>query len=430
MTPEQSLIGSVLVGGRQVFRSASASVEPADFSDSRHEVIWKQMLSMDGSGLGIDLVTVTGMLEASGRLERAGGYAYLTSLLDEIPDIDNLPSYARLIVDARTKRELEGAIERASMALGSGSHPVKVVEELQRAVRHTLKRDASPHVSEISALVDKGNADIRTAIRNQGRLSGVLTGFRELDALTGGLQPGDVFVIGARTGLGKSALAISIIHQAALAGKSILFCSLEMAAKQVEMRLRSVDSGVDIQRIRLGALNERELESLDESGRRLAGLKIVIDDTPSIGIAEIGARAQKLSLSTGLDIVVVDYLQLMGKAQGSTRSEQIGYNAYQLKGLAKELGVVVLALSQISRLVEREEREPTLADLKESAAIEEAADGVLLLHKDPDEEIAKVSRMGILAKQRNGPTGRVGFAWHGPTASFREPVRIVGQPEG
>lgn len=430
MTPEQSLLGSILVGGRQLFRAAAASLEAEDFQDPRHAVIWKAMSALDVAELGIDLVTVTSALTERAKIEQAGGALYISSLLDEIPDVDNLASYCRLIVDSRTKRELASAIDRASSALESGSHPVKVVGELQKAVRQTLKRDASPHVFGIESLVEAGDAAIQAAIRNHGRLPGIPTGFRELDALTGGLQGGDLFVIGARPSVGKSSFALSIIHQVTLRGRSAIFFSLEMAARQVEMRLRALDANVDLQRIRMGTLHDSELSALSDSGKRLANLKLVVDDTPSITGAEIGARSQKTMLGVGLDVIVVDYLQLMGRGTGASRAEQIGANSYALKGLAKELNVCVIALSQINRLVEREEREPGLADLKESGGIEEAADSVLFLHSDPDPNIAALSRHGLLVKQRNGPTGRIHLGWHGPTASFREPVSVREGREG
>jgi replicative DNA helicase len=426
VTPEQSLLGSILVGGRQLFRAASASLDAKDFEQAQHAVIWDQMARMDAADVGIDIVTVTSSLEARNKLDAAGGYLYVTSLIDEIPDVDNLSSYCKLIVDARTKRELSSALNKASSSLDAGTHPIKVVGELQKAVRQTLKRDASPHVWEITSLVEQGDADIRAAIRNHGRIPGIPTGFRDLDSLTGGLQQGDLFVVGARPSVGKSALATCIAYQVALRAKSVVFFSLEMAARQVESRLRAIDSGVDLQRLRFGNLGPKELEMLDDSGKRLASLKIVVDDTPSISVAEVAARAQKVSLGSGLDLMVIDYLQLMGKGGGSTRAEQIASNAYSLKALAKELSCTVMALSQISRQMEREDREPVLSDLKESGGIEEAADVALLLHVNGDPNIAALTRDGILAKQRNGPTGRVGFAWHGPTASFREPIQIVG----
>ena len=412
---EQSVLGALLIDRDAVIEVAEL-LRPEDFYRSHHGTVYAAILELSEKREPVDLVTVSEVLERQGQLDSIGGSAYLTSLINLTPTAVNAVYYARIV---ERKAVLRGLISAAGKIAGIGYDEAQDVEvSIDKAEQELFavsqKRVASGF-SPLRTLLHSAYDRLDYLHQHKGEVSGIRTGFADLDAMTTGLQKSDLIILAARPSIGKTSLALNFAEHAAVKeGKSVGIFSLEMSKEQLVLRLLSSVANIDSQRLRTGFLEEMDFTRLAPAMNTLAEAPIFIDDTPNITTMELRTKARRLQAESGLDLVIVDYLQLMqGSAtnKDANRVQEVAEISRGLKALARELQVPVISLSQLSRQAEmRESREPRLSDLRESGSIEQDADLVMFLWRekergadegDSDGEIVKLK----LAKHRNGPTG-------------------------
>jgi replicative DNA helicase len=414
---EQSVLGAILVRPEVMDRIADV-IGPEDFYREAHGRIFRAMLDLYGRSEPVDLVTVNSLLKERGQLEGVGGPAFLAGLSEQVGFATNVEYYANLVKDKAVLRRLLDCTQEIAAACLA---PVEDVAEFLDAAEHKVFQVAEakvrPGFIPISALVDDEIATLEAIWgRKDGALTGVTSGFSDLDSYTAGFQASDLIILAARPSMGKTALALNIAFNAAYKSKPpvpVAFFSLEMSKEQLVRRLLSAEGRVDASQIRRAAfLTGDEWRRLQEAAGILLDCPIYIDDTPAATVLDIRAKSRRLKADGKLGLIIIDYLQLMqGRAELSSREQQISEISRSLKGLAKELNVPVIALSQLSREPEkREKKRPQLSDLRESGAIEQDADVVMFIYRDEvyrkdsqDKGIAEV----ILGKQRNGPIGTI-----------------------
>jgi replicative DNA helicase len=414
---EQSVLGAILVRPEVMDRIADVIV-PEDFYREAHGRIYKAMLDLYGKGEPVDLVTVNALLKERGQLERVGGPVFLAGLSEQVGFATNAEYYANLVKDkAVLRRLLDCTQEIASACLAPVENVAEFLDFAEHKVFEVAEAKVRPGFSPLSALVDNEIATLEAIWgRKDGSLTGVTSGFTDLDTYTSGFQASDLIILAARPSMGKTALALNIAFNAAYKSRPpvpVAFFSLEMSKEQLVRRLLSGEGRVDASQIRRAAfLTGQEWTRLQEAAGILLDCPIYIDDTPAATVLDIRAKSRRLKADGKLGLIVIDYLQLMqGRPELSSREQQISEISRSLKGLAKELSVPVIALSQLSREPEKRERKrPQLSDLRESGAIEQDADVVMFIYRDEvyrkdsqDKGIAEV----IIGKQRNGPIGTV-----------------------
>ena len=431
---EKSLLGALLIDGGLLSRVMEFLV-PEDFSAEPHRIVYDAFLALADRGEGRDLVTIQGELEKTGRLERAGGAAYLSSLVDRVPDVENVESYARLIRESALRRAVIQQSRRAIREAIDAPDAETVLENAQRELVEIAKGSIKGGFVQLSKIAERNEEEIQRIHGRGTMLTGLPTGFTRLNALTQGFQRNDLIVVAARPGMGKSAFALNIaahltIHNPLVAG----FFSLEMSAEQVGFRIQCAEARVNLQRLREGRISKEEKKALFFTTQKIRDAKLYIDDTPAITLLEMRARALQLKQRHGLDALFVDYLQIMGtRGKVENRTQEVSAFSRGLKALAKELDVPVIALSQLSRRTEQRgsEKEPVLSDLRESGAIEQDADVVIFLSRpeyyDKDTEQKNVCDV-IIAKQRNGPTDRFTLGWSGEFTRFSDLAQISEVP--
>jgi replicative DNA helicase len=412
---EQSVLGALLIDRDAVIEVAEL-LRPDDFYRSHHGSIYASILELSERREPVDLVTVSEALERQGQLEAIGGSAYLTSLINLTPTAVNAVYYARIV---ERKAVLRGLISAAGRIAGIGYDEATDVEvSIDRAEQELFsvsqKRVASGF-SPLRTLLHSAYDRLDYLHQHKGEVSGIRTGFADLDAMTTGLQKSDLIILAARPSIGKTSLALNFAEHAAVReGKTIGIFSLEMSKEQLVLRLLSSVANIDSQRLRTGFLEEMDFTRLAPAMNTLAEAPIFIDDTPNITTMELRTKARRLQAESGLDLVIVDYLQLMqasSQTRDANRVQEVSEISRGLKALARELQVPVIALSQLSRQAEmRESKEPRLSDLRESGSIEQDADLVMFLWRDKErgadegDSDGEVIRLK-LAKHRNGPTG-------------------------
>ncbi len=431
---ERSLLGALLIDGGLLTR-VMEHVIPEDFSSEPHRLVYESCLALSDRKEAVDLVTVQAELERNGRLERAGGAAYLSGLLDNVPDVESVESYARLVREAALRRQLILQSRRAARAAVEAPDAQAVLEAAQQELVDIAKGSLRGGFVRLSEIAEKNEEEIQKIQARGTMLTGLDTGFSRLNSLTQGFQRTDLVVLAARPGMGKTAFALNIashltIHQ----GHCVAFFSLEMSAPQLGFRIQCAEARVNLQRLREGRLSKEEKKYLFYTTQQMRDARFFIDDQPSISLLEMRARALQLKQAQKrLDAVFVDYLQIMGSRQRyENRTQEVGAFSRGLKALAKELDVPVIALSQLSRRTEQRgsEKEPQLSDLRESGAIEQDADVVIFLSRPEyyDKETADKNVCEVIvAKQRNGPTGRFSLGWSGETTRFSDLAQV---PEG
>jgi replicative DNA helicase len=418
---ERSLLGAVLIDGALLSR-VMEFLAPDDFAAEPHRVIYEAALALADRREGIDLVMVQSELEKAGRLERAGGPAYLSSLVDVVPDVENVEGYARLVREASLRRLVILQSRRAIREAVSAPDAETVLENAQRELVEIAKGSIRGGFVKLSHIAEKNEVEIQNLHGRGGMLTGLPSGFTRLNALTQGLQKTDLIVVAARPGMGKTAFALNIAATLTIREKHVVgFFSLEMSAQQLGFRIQCSEARVNLQRLREGRLSKEEKKALFFSTQQMREANLFVDDTPAITLLEMRARALQLKQRHGLHALFVDYLQIMGtRGKVENRTQEVSAFSRGLKALAKELDVPVIALSQLSR---RTEKEPVLSDLRESGAIEQDADVVLFLSRpeyyDKDTEQKNVCDV-IIAKQRNGPTDRFTLGWSGEYTRFSD----------
>jgi len=422
---EQSVLGAILVRPEVLDRVAD-HIEPADFYREAHGRIYQAMLDLYGKGEPVDLVSVSALLKERDQLESVGGPVFLAGLSEQVGFATNADYYATLVHDkAILRRLLDATQEIASQCLAPVEDVGEFLDAAEQKVFEVAESKVRPGFKSVGALVETEIANLEAIWhREAGRITGVTSGFPDLDNLTAGFQNSDLIIIAARPSMGKTALALNIAYNAAYKPQvPVAFFSLEMSKEQLVRRLLSSIGEVDASNLRRAFLSTPEWANLQTAAGYLLDCPIFIDDTPAATVLDIRAKARRLKADGKLGLVIIDYLQLMrGRYNAPSREQEISEISRSLKALAKELNVPVMALSQLNRRVEeRPNKRPQLADLRESGAIEQDADVIIFIYRDeiyredsPDKGSAEV----IVGKQRNGPTGKVKLSFRDKFTRF------------
>lgn len=419
---EKSVLGSMLLS-RDAVELSCEMLRAQDFYAPAHQEIFDAMRQLNSHGSAIDAVTVTDALERAGKLASCGGIGYITELSLFVPSSANVAHYIHIVEDRSVLRQLIRAGTDIARDATAGENPIdQLLDDAERRIFDISMKKSDETLVPIEDTAMETYLRIGELIRLKGTLSGVTTGFRDLDRLTGGLQKSDLIIVAGRPSMGKTAFALNIAENAAVLGKkNIAIFSLEMSREQLARRMLCCNAGVDMHRVAMGETTEDELLRLSESLEKLSGASIYIDDTGGITVPDIRSRCRRQKVRHGLDMVIIDYLQLMElTANTGSRVSDISEATRALKILARELEVPVVLLSQLSRGPETRtsnEHRPIMADLRESGAIEQDADVIILLYRpavyaEEDSE-AKTDNTAevIVAKHRNGPTDTVKLAF-------------------
>jgi replicative DNA helicase len=418
---ERSVLGSILLHN-EAFNLAAELIDSGDFYRDAHRRIFDKMVKLAERNDAIDLVTLKEELGRSGDLDEVGGPAYITALVDGVPRSMNVEYYARIIKEKATLRQL---IFSANKILATAYQGEEDAEVILDQAEHAIFAIADDKVRDgFVSLRDLAQSSLDTIEKLHARkelVTGVPTGFHDLDELTSGLQPSDLVIVAARPSMGKTSLVLNIAqHVGTKTAKTVGIFSLEMSKEQLFLRMLTAEARIDAQRMRRGYLGERDWGRLSQAIGTLSEAKIFIDDTPSIGVLEMRAKSRRLAAEHQLDLIIIDYIQLMqGRGRFENRTLELGSISRSLKALAKELRVPVVVLSQLSRAPEsRADHRPQLSDLRESGALEQDADVVMFIYRedmyaDKNEPAAEGDGVAelIIGKQRNGPVGVVKLAF-------------------
>jgi len=414
---EQSVLGAILIHN-EAFNVAAELVDAADFFRDGHRRVFDKMVDLNERGQAIDLVTLKDELARSGDLDDAGGAAYIAALADGVPRSTNVEHYARIVKEKATLRSLIRSADRIlAMAYQGEEESDTLLDRAEQEIFSIAEGRIHTGFVALSDLVQGSFTAIEQLQEHKGLVTGVPSGFVDIDNITSGFQPADLIIIAARPSMGKTSFVLNVAqHVGIKTDRSVGFFSLEMSKEQLFMRMLTAEGEVDSHRFRGGFLSERDYGRLSTALGRLSDARVFIDDTAGLGVLEMRAKARRLKAEHGLDLLVVDYLQLMqGRGRFENRTQELASISRALKGLAKELNVPVLALSQLSRAPEsRSDRRPQLSDLRESGALEQDADVVMFIFReeqyDPTPENENLAEV-IVGKQRNGPTGTVKLAF-------------------
>jgi replicative DNA helicase len=430
---ERSVLGAILLDNHTL-NAAIEKLKPEDFFLDQHRRIFAQMIELAESQQGIDLVTLSDRLGKRGELDAAGGGAYLAQLVDGVPRVTHLEHYAKIVKEKALLRNLiHSAHAIQQTALDGEEDAETLLDRAESSIFQLAEDRVRQGLVSMKEVVEENFEKLEKIITEGRRISGLPTGYSQLDSLTSGLQPSELIILAARPSVGKTAMALNIAENTALhQNASVAVFSLEMSKESLLMRLTASMARIDAHKFRTGHLSKEDWRGMTQTLGQLSQAPLWIDDSGSATVTEIGAKARRLKRDRGLSLVMIDYLQLIAaRGRFSNRNEEVSSITRGLKGLAKELKVPVLVLSQLTRAPEREERSPQLADLRESGAIEQDADVVLFIHRPnlfkkkdevTDEERA-VTELKI-AKQRNGPVDSIPFVFLGKYTRFEE--RAVG----
>lgn len=416
---ERAVIGSMMMDGDAI-QVAAELLLPEDFYNGQYGVIFSALVAMYHQGIGADLVTIQNKLREMEVPPELTSTEFIGDIINSVPTSVNIKHYVKIVQEKSVLRRLIKVTENVTANCYMDRQPLEeILDDTEKQVFDVVQKRSSSEFENIRDVVLRTLDSIEQAARQKGHITGLETGFRDLDYKTAGLQKSDLILIAARPAMGKTAFVLNLAEYIALHSSStIAMFSLEMSKEQLVKRMLAMNSKVDSQKIRTGSLEDEEWGKLVESVRRLGNSNLVIDDTSGITAAELRSKCRKLKMEKGLDLVIIDYLQLMsgsGQRKGDNRQQEISDISRSLKIMARELNVPVVALSQLSRAVEqRPDKKPMLSDLRESGAIEQDADMVMFLYRDeyynPDTELKGQAEV-IIAKQRSGPTGSVHLAW-------------------
>jgi len=421
---EEAVLGCVLINPDAYFEVA-AFLKPEDFYLHKNRWVWDAFVNLHEQRLPIDLITVSEELERRSQLAEAGGAAYLTQLINAVPTSLHAEAYGRLVErEALRRRLIDAATQVARLAYEEGRDISEVVNEAEAAVFAVSERRANKELAPIKEAISAYYDRIKYLFEHRDELLGVPTGFIDLDKLLGGLQQSDLLIIAGRPGSGKTGLMLNVAKNAAMVYKKhVAVFSLEMSNDQLVQRLISQETGIDSQRLRLGDIHDHEWPLFVQAANVLSDAQIFLDDTPALTPNQLRSKCRRLDQEYGLDLVIVDYLQLMqGDIRSDNRVQEVSGISRGLKQLARELNVPVLAGAQLSRAVEqRQDKRPVLSDLRESGSLEQDSDIVMFIHR-PDmynTEGAKTNIADIIvAKHRNGPTADVQLVFRGALTKF------------
>lgn len=414
---EQSVIGSMIMD-REAIVVASELISGEDFYNKQYGILFETMVELNDAGNPVDLVTLQDRLREKDVPPEVSSLEFIRDLITAVPTSANIKYYANIVAEKSTLRRLIRLNEEIANTCYAGKESLEVIlEDTEKKVFQLVQKRNTGDFVPIRQVVMNAMDKIEAASRNKGAVTGIPSGFIDLDYRTAGMQPSDLILIAARPSMGKTAFVLNIAqHVAFKQNKSVVIFSLEMSKEQLVNRMFSLESRVDAQHLRTGQLTDEEWEKLIESAGVIGRSNLIIDDTPGISISELRSKCRKFKLEQDLSMIIIDYLQLMsGSGRSDSRQQEISDISRSLKSIARELGVPVLALSQLSRAVEqRPDHRPMLSDLRESGAIEQDADVVMFIYRDDyynhDSEKKDVAEI-IIAKQRNGPIGTVELAW-------------------
>ncbi len=416
---ERSVLGAVLLDNHSL-NIAVEKIKGQDFFLDQHRRIFERFIELAEAQQAIDLVTLSECLDRHGELEAAGGPAYLTQLMDGLPRATNVEHYSRIVKEKSILRQLIHTADLIQQrALDAEEDADAILDKAESDIFQVAEERVRAGLIGVKELIKENYPRLEKMMEQGRRLTGVSTGYLNLDNETAGLQPGELIIVAARPSMGKTSLALNIAENVALADepRSVAIFSLEMSKESLLLRLLASQGRVDAHKFRTGHLGAEDWAKIGPTLARLGDAPLWIDDSASSTVMEMGAKARRLRRDKGLDLLIVDYLQLIAaRGRFGNRNEEVSSISRALKGLAKELKVPVLVLSQLTRAPEREDRKPQLADLRESGAIEQDADVVLFINRPgfyktdlSPEERAKCEL--IIAKQRNGPTGSLDFVF-------------------
>ena len=416
---EQSVIGAMLLN-KDAILTTSEIISGGDFYQSVYGIIFDTMIELYTAGKPVDLITLQERLKEKEVPPEVSSLSYVKELLEVVPTSANVKYYAEIVAEKSMLRKLIKLNESLANTCYAGTESLEaILENAEKSIFDLVQNQGGGEYVPIQTVVLNALDKIALASKTQGTVTGIPSGFLDLDYKTAGLQPSDLVLIAARPSMGKTAFVLNIAqHVAFQSNKAVAIFSLEMSKEQLVNRMFSLESQVDAQALRTGNLKEEEWAKLVEGANTIGRSRLIIDDTPSISISEMRSKCRKYKLELGLDMIIIDYLQLMSGRVGGrseSRQQEISEISRSLKALARELNVPVLALSQLSRAVEqRPDHRPMLSDLRESGAIEQDADVVMFIYRDDyynkDTELKNVAEI-IIAKQRNGPIGTVNLAW-------------------
>ena len=428
---EQAVIGSMLTDNEAVTNSIEV-LKPEDFYRADNRIIFESMLNLYGRSEPIDIITVKSELESMGKFEQVGGFEYLAELPEKVPTTANATKYIKIVEEkAILRRLIEEGTQVITEAYNSTESINDILDNAERKILNVVKTRQGTEFRSIQDVLFKTQNDLEKLSKNKGELTGITTGYNNLDKITSGLHPNELIILAARPGMGKTAFALNLATNMAILGKkTVAIFNMEMSAEQLAMRMLSSVGQIDNNKLKTGNLQHNDWKKVNEAISKLADTKIYMDDTAGMKISEIRAKCRRLAtMKDGLDAIIIDYLQLI---QGSdrykgNRVQEVTEISRALKTLAMELHVPVIALSQLSRSVEskgRADKRPILSDLRESGSIEQDADIVAMLHREDyynrelieNENISRATL--IIAKHRNGPTTDLDFIFKTNTSTF------------
>ena len=427
---EQSVIGAMLMDSDAI-DIASEMLREEDFYARQYGVLYSAILEMHTRGEAVDPVTLQTRLREKNLPPEVYGSSMILDLIEQVPTSANIKSYAGIVAEKSLLRRMIRANEEIAGACYTQKDEIEeILNQAEKKIFEISQKRDSEGFVPIRQIVLNAIEKIEYASHIKGNVTGISTGFTDLDNRTAGLQPSDLVLIAARPSMGKTALVLNIAQHVVLKeNRCAAIFSLEMSKEQLTNRLFSMESHVDAQKIRTGDLTEQEWADLIESAGNIGESRLIIDDTPAITVQQLRTKCRKYKMEFGLELVIIDYLQLMSGSgrSGESRQQEISDISRSLKALARELGVPVIALSQLSRAVEsRPNHRPMLSDLRESGAIEQDADVVMFIYRDdyynPDSEKKGIAEI-IIAKQRNGPIGTVELSWQPSLTKFANLAR-------
>ena len=423
---EQSVIGSMLMD-REAIISASEIITADDFYQHQYGVMFESMVELFNENRPVDLITLQNRLKEKDVPPEVSSLDFVRDIITTVPTSANVKSYANIVREKAVLRRLIKINEDIANTCYVGKEPLEtILATTEKTVFDLLQSRNSGDFVPIRQVAMNVLEKIEEASKNQGTVTGIPTGFIDLDYKTSGLQPSDFVLIAARPSMGKTAFVLNLVdHIAVKKGLPCMVFSLEMSKEQLVNRMLAMESNVDSQKLRTGTLSDSDWDAVVEGIGVIGNSKLIIDDTPGISIMELRSKCRKMKLEYGLSVVIIDYLQLVsgsGKGGGDNRQQEISEISRSLKALARELSAPVIALSQLSRACEtRQDHRPMLSDLRESGAIEQDADVVMFLYRDDyynkDTDMPNIAEV-IIAKQRNGPIGTVNLVWRPEFTKF------------
>lgn len=425
---ERSVLGAIMIKP-EALTEVQEQLQPNDFYREAYRVVYEDMLELSEKGEAVDVITLTEMLKKKDQLEKVGGVPMIMDLANAVPTAANVSFHAKIVKEkAELRRLIDAATEIAASAYEGNEDVENIMDDAEKKILAVAGTQTGNGFEPIKSILLRTFDNISTIYANKGGLTGLASGFRDLDKLTNGFQKSDLILIAARPSMGKTAFVLNIASYIGTHGGKVAFFSLEMSKEQLMQRMLASEGQIDSQKLRTGQMDSTEWNRLMGAADTMSRASIYIDDTPGITIMELRSKARRLKAEHGLDIVIIDYLQLMQGRQtrggDNSRQQEISEISRSLKALARELDVPVIALSQLSRSVEsRQVKRPMLSDLRESGSLEQDADIVMFLYRedyyDQETDRKNVTEV-IVAKHRNGPIDTVEMYFAKEFTKFRD----------